>query len=377
MKILVNAAAAKIGGAATYLENFTRVAQAQSEHQFTLLVDPSGERRSEGSVTQIPAPARATTLAGRLAIDQLDIPMMSRDGRFDGLVSSGNFGTLASPCRQLLLIRNPIYFSKPYLERVESVRRDLLPDLLLRRGLVAASILAADAVAFPTAAMRDEVAERIRIPPGRCRVIPHGFDADVFVSRADGRFVEDDRFRAGSGPRLLVVSHYALHKDFRTLFEGFRRFREAQPGALLVLTADLQRRRTELLVEEWALFDRLRSENAVLDLGTVPYAQVPSLYRACDLFVFSSLAESFGHPLMEAMAMGLPVVASGIGVHREICGPAADYFLQGDPKSLAETLSAVTERPIDERRIEQGRARAQRFTWEQHLRGVLDALKGW
>ena len=64
----------------------------------------------------------------------------------------------------------------------------------------------------------------------------------------------------------------------------------------------------------------------VVELGAVPYSLLHQVYRECDIYVTPAYAESFAHPLVEAMASGLPIVASDLAVHREICQDAAIYF---------------------------------------------------
>ena len=73
----------------------------------------------------------------------------------------------------------------------------------------------------------------------------------------------------------------------------------------------------------------------MVELGSVPYSLLHHVYRACDIYVTPAYAESFAHPLVEAMASGLPVVASDPAVHREICEDAAIYFQRFSPEELA------------------------------------------
>ena len=63
-----------------------------------------------------------------------------------------------------------------------------------------------------------------------------------------------------------------------------------------------------------------------MELGAVPYSQLHQVYRECSMYVAPAYAELFAHPLVEAMASGLPVVAADSAVHREICQDAALYF---------------------------------------------------
>ena len=110
-------------------------------------------------------------------------------------------------------------------------------------------------------------------------------------------------------------------------------------------------------------------------LGPLPNEQVQDLYRRADLFVFPSLCESFGHPMVEAMAHGLPIVASDTPVNREICGEAALYFRSRDPKDLAEKVQRLyADAGLWRKCAESGFARTVGFfKWKDHVARLLAA----
>ena len=96
-----------------------------------------------------------------------------------------------------------------------------------------------------------------------------------------------------------------------------------------------------------------------------------------DVLVFPSLTETFGFPLVEAMAVGVPVVAADTPIHREICGDAALYFEPGNPEDVcARLLELDAEADLRARCRERGKARVtERFTWERHMRALIDCFK--
>jgi glycosyltransferase involved in cell wall biosynthesis len=96
------------------------------------------------------------------------------------------------------------------------------------------------------------------------------------------------------------------------------------------------------------------------------------LYRACHIYVSPSYAESFAHPLIESMSSGLPVVASDLPVHREICGDAALYFSRFSPEELAEKVMQIQASPeLAKRLSDNGLRRAQDFSWNQHVERLV------
>jgi glycosyltransferase involved in cell wall biosynthesis len=97
------------------------------------------------------------------------------------------------------------------------------------------------------------------------------------------------------------------------------------------------------------------------------------VYRACDIYVSPAYAESFAHPLVEAMACGLPIVASDLAVHREICEDAALYFPRFSPEDLAARVCQVATSDGSAKQLsDRGQERARDFSWEKHVDELLD-----
>jgi glycosyltransferase involved in cell wall biosynthesis len=110
-----------------------------------------------------------------------------------------------------------------------------------------------------------------------------------------------------------------------------------------------------------------------VELGTIPYQSLHHLYHACHIYVTPAYAESFAHPLIESMSSGLPVVASDLPVHREICGDAGIYFSRFSPEALAEQVLRIQESPeLAERLSHNGLRRARDFSWSEHVERLLD-----
>jgi glycosyltransferase involved in cell wall biosynthesis len=107
----------------------------------------------------------------------------------------------------------------------------------------------------------------------------------------------------------------------------------------------------------------------------VPDDELPALYAGARAFVLPSLYEGFGLPVLEAMASGVPVVASNRAALPETCGDAALLVDPEDPSAIAEAvLAAATDESVRAPLIEAGRARAARFTWERTARATDQAI---
>ena len=147
---------------------------------------------------------------------------------------------------------------------------------------------------------------------------------------------------------MLFVSHYNYYRNFETLIRALPLLRQLLPNRAVTLfltcklsegenPGDYRPKRPRNLVKD------LGVEEMVAELGAIPYRQLHLLYGRADIYVTPAYTETFAHPLVEAMASGVPVVASDLAVHREICGEAAAYFPRFSPESLAGTVAQVAQ----------------------------------
>ena len=103
---------------------------------------------------------------------------------------------------------------------------------------------------------------------------------------------------------------------------------------------------------------------------------MPALYADADVFVYPATIESFGHPLLEAMAAGLPIAAADVAINRELCGDAAIYFSPFDFMDCGGKISGLLRDPQLRSQLG-GRAyqRSRRFSWERHVDLLLEAFR--
>ncbi|WP_336027218.1 glycosyltransferase [Geodermatophilus sp. FMUSA9-8] len=186
----------------------------------------------------------------------------------------------------------------------------------------------------------------------RLSTIPSGFDPALFTG--DG----GDVFPGTPRPRIGYVGRLAPQKDPATLVRAFGRMREE---ASLVVVGDGPDR---------ALVHRLAAESPAAGritlAGFVEHARVPAVLASLDLLVLPSAYEEMGSVLTEAMAAGLPVVASDVGGIPEVVrhGQTGLLVTPGDPDALAAALDRVVAEPALRTRLAAGaRARSAEYGW--------------
>ncbi len=127
---------------------------------------------------------------------------------------------------------------------------------------------------------------------------------------------------------------------------------------------------TPMFPDLHAYAESLKVSDDVRWIGYVDEADKPSLYRLAKVFVFPSVYEGFGLPVIEALASGTPVVARDIPVMAEIAGDAA--YLVGDARAMGGAIIALLiQEPLRQTQISRGLAQATRFSWRKAARETL------
>jgi glycosyltransferase involved in cell wall biosynthesis len=377
IRVFVNGLAASAGGGVTYLRNLIAHLANRADVEATILLSPAaGEFASAANITFLDQPQKGGA-ARRFLREQLILPRLIRQSGAQVLISTGNFALRRSPVPQILLSRNALYTSKEFARDLRTRGHyGLLLDTRIKAWLARRSIRWSDRTVAPSASFAAELREWTG---AKVDCIHHGFDPSGFM-RDSTPLPEKVRVAlgdAGSTLRLLFVSHYNYYRNFETLFRALPLLK-ARPRSRpfkLFLTCKLDSAENPGAYRAEgakSLVDRLGVGDAVAELGTIPYAQLHNLYRACDIYVTPAYAESFAHPLVEAMSCRLPIVASDLPVHREICGNAALYFPCFSAQDLAERVMQVVESPALAGQLSNhGSSRVQDFSWERHVDQML------
>jgi glycosyltransferase involved in cell wall biosynthesis len=242
----------------------------------------------------------------------------------------------------------------------------------LRAFLARRSIYWAQATVAPSEAFAAELQKWSGV---QIRTIHHGFDREAFQRDRTPLTVDvEEKLHAASGAlKLLFVSHYNYYRNFETLIRALPELRDRCPGRCikLLLTCKLSAGanpgsyRPESAAK---LIRDLGVADLVVELGAIPYSQLHQVYKAADIYVTPAYAETFAHPLVEAMASGLSIVASDLPVHREICGASALYFSRFSPRELADRVVEIAQSPaVAQRLSDSGRVRSAEFSWKRHV----------
>jgi glycosyltransferase involved in cell wall biosynthesis len=238
------------------------------------------------------------------------------------------------------------------------------------RILVPLAARRAHRVLVDAASTRTDLRTLLRIASSKVDVVPLG----IGDRHRPAPLPEPElraRLHANGRQIVLCVAAKRPHKNLSRLL-GALGLIPASRRPLLVLPGYPTAHEDEL--REHAI--ALGIANDVRFLGWVDPAELEGLYAIASCFVFPSLMEGFGLPVLEAMARGLPVACSGRGSLAEVAGDAALQFDPEDERRIAVAMEQLLDnRLLAERMRRAGRERATRFTWSATARGTLSCYQ--
>lgn len=351
------------GSNESYLVNLVRGLAALGDDDFVLFVSAANEALFRGlgdrfRLVRLP-------LAGlrplRMVYDQLLIPFLARREGATVVHFPGTIGSVLRPAnvRQVVTIHYDI--DDAHAESV-SLARKLYYHLFMPRTRANAA-----ALIVPSHDFGASFGARWNVPRPKLHVVHHG------VTAGDDRNDEAQvlaRFGIGAPGFLLSVTNALPHKNTIRLLEAYAQWAAMRNGSTpqLVLAgniapADLDGWRAEAAARGVSL------PGGIVRTGFITTKELDVLYRNAALLALPTLIESSSMPVIEAMAHGCPVIASDIGVHREIGGDAAVLVDPRSTESFVAAFQRLTSEPAWRNELaERGRRRAAHYSWEECAR---------
>jgi glycosyltransferase involved in cell wall biosynthesis len=247
----------------------------------------------------------------------------------------------------------PIRFADRYPRRARTLYK--------RAALITATEAAR--VICPSRSTALDVEEFYGVERERIRVVPHGVEmADLGVHDAGLLWAR----RGITEPYVLWVGTQEQRKNVIAVLDAFARVAPRHPRLSLVLHGP-----NGWLGDEVGegLRHRAIHGRTIVSEGSLPRSELAALYARAAAFVYPSLYEGFGMPVLEAMACGTPVVTSNISALPETAGDAALLVDPLDGEALAEALAQIIDDPsLAEELSRRGQKRAAGFTWAEAAR---------
>jgi glycosyltransferase involved in cell wall biosynthesis len=218
--------------------------------------------------------------------------------------------------------------------------------------------------------VRDHVIERFRIPADKLSVVYNGVGPEFHPTAPEQARTEVRRRYGVDAPYILFVGQLKARKNVVRLVDAFGLLhRESRYRDCKLVLAGRRIWGAEGISEA---IERNGVQKNIVELGHVPHEDLPMLYSAAELFVFPSLWEGFGIPIIEAMACGVPVVTSNASCMPEIAGGCAVLVNPLSVEEIASGMASVLSEPNKTKELRRkGLERAKMFSWKKTAEQTL------
>ncbi len=346
-----------VGGTEIFLRNLlTSLSLIDRTNEYVIYTDSgaaTGLIPDAPNFRQSRQPINAKLRPVRILWEQLALPFAIRSDKLDVLLNAGFTSPLWAHCPQVTYIHDLQYKCHPEYFRP--------PDLLFWKLLVGSSIRnSTRLVTLSIAAQRDIQ----RFFNRSAAVAPLGVEQRFFDMAAQ-------RKSNDAQPYILCVSTLHPHKNIELLIQAYAEFRNRHPEINLVLAGmrGFNAQPVEQLIQQLNLSQHVRIT------GWISREEIYSLYAGASSFVFPSLFEGFGIPLVEALAAGIPSICADLEPMKSNAQGAALTFDAISREALTQCLLTITEdQELRARLRAEGPRQAQQFRWERTAAVTLAEL---
>jgi glycosyltransferase involved in cell wall biosynthesis len=338
----------------------------ESGEELYLLVSPKSRHLHEGygpNVSYITYPWSNERRTPRTLTEHLYSPMRLPLSRIDV------FNTLMAPLVNIpwsLVVHMKTMHAFTAPEAIAPLPR------LYRRMNYPRSMRAADAVIINSESLRSEIRAHLKVDERKLKLIYEAVDHDLFKPGDAGEARSRVASRGVTKPFVLFVSSLWPYKNCDGLLRAWALARSELGGRQLAIVGP--GRDEKYAASLHSLAAELGISEDVVFTGGVPLEETVQFYRAADVFVYPSLNETFGLPILEAMACGCPVVTSDTSAMPETAGGAAVLCDPKDPTSIARAVVEAAGSRRDTLR-DMGLRRAGQFTWGATAASTLDVYR--
>jgi glycosyltransferase involved in cell wall biosynthesis len=350
-------------GAGNYIFNLMAgLARIDAENQYFIFSKP--EHIKEWKITQ-PNFLFLSCASGyrplRLAWEQCVLPMMVRQHKIDLLHSPHYTMPLLCPCRSVVTFCDMIFFLHPEVHS--------LSKRIFFRAMMSASSRRADAIIAISESTARDVRDLLRVAPDKVHAIPLAAGSN-YRPIADRNAVNRvcRQYGLQAGEYVLFIGVLEPRKNIPVLLHAYRELANRGIRQKLAIVG----KKGWMFDEIFSTVQTLKIEDKVVFTGYVPEKDLPALYNGACLFVYPSLYEGFGLPVLEAMSCGTPVVTSNVSSMPEIVGDAGILVDPHDVHQLTEGLiKVISDDNLGRSLRQRGLERAAHFSWERTARETL------
>lgn len=248
-------------------------------------------------------------------------------------------------------------------------------DLFFLKLLMPRSIKRADKIVAISDFTKNEIVKYYKINPEKIEVVYNAVSDDFLENDYSGNELFQIRKKYNLPEKyFLYIGTLQPRKNIPILLEAFAKIKEKISDTKLVLAGNKNAHNFDVEIDR--MIEKLQLEESIVFPGFIEEKDKAAIFFLAKAFVFPSLYEGFGIPILEAMSKKIPVLASKIPVHLEVAENGAFYFSKENVDEISEKLYTILEdKNLREKLIDLGKKRVDFFSWKKSAKKMLSVYK--
>lgn len=349
-------------GTRVYAENVVEgILERDKKNKYLLIYN---DKESLGKYSKYPnATEIVIRMPTKLLWDQFAIPLLVKREKLDLIFNPKFTVPLFSGCKTVFAIHGMEWYIYPEVYNWY--------DIIYVKIALPFYCRKADAIVAVSKLVKSDIINYIGIYKDKIKTIYEAAnkifrplrDQDTLIAIKE-KYNLPDRF-------ILYVGGIFPSKNFGGLVKAFYNLKKK--GSYKLVVVGSKRWKFE---KDFKLINELDLNDDIHFTGRIPQIDLPAFYNLAEIFVFPSLYEGFGIPVLEAMACGCPVIASKTGALPEIAGDAAAFIDPYDIKEMSDTMNKVlTNENFRQELIEKGYKQVKNFSWDKCATEIIEVFR--
>jgi glycosyltransferase involved in cell wall biosynthesis len=301
--------------------------------------------------------------------EQLRLPSRIKSKKVDLLHCTSNTAPLTLSVPLILTLHDIIFIEKTDFKG--SAYQNL--GNLYRKYIVPKIVKKAELIVTVSEFERKNIVERLGVPENKVKVIYNGVNPNFSIEYSQEdleRF--KDKYKLPT-EYIMFLGNTAPKKNTNNVVRAYVEYCLSVKDSLPIVLLDYKKKNVQAILEE---MKQHKIISKFIFINYIPHHEIAFLYRGAKVFLYPSLRESFGMPILEAMACGTPVITSNTSSMPEIAGDAAELVNPFNYLEISNAIQKLLENStLQKQYIRKGLTRAKQFTWTDAAKKLCEVYK--
>jgi len=303
--------------------------------------------------------------------EQVLLPFFTVYYKLDVLHSTGNTAPLFTFCKQIVTLHDIIYLEPKSKLKGGSIYQQI--GNFYRKLIVPGVIKRASKIITVSNSEKEIITENIPNLHSRVEVIPNSYSSH-FYKKPEGTSLNNlVRYKLPEKPFIFLFGNTDPKKNTLITLKALGLIHQQGKLDCKIVISDISKRNIKSMLKSLKMEDLL---NEIIITNYISNTDLPDIYNHAQVFLYTSLRESFGIPVLEAMSCGTPVVASAIPAIKETAGSAAHFVNPESAEHIAKgILEVLNNEELSSKLIHRGHQQAKKFSWQKSSLSLIETYQ--